>query len=113
MARRTRSYTRSEQAASLAALAAAGGNLARAAKETGIPRKTLAEWAKRRGAGGTSPHVPGGGEDCSPPKKGGSPPGRRGRPVADPPAPDHIVEAKGGLAGGLERAARGGVLRRG
>lgn len=41
-----RSYTPEERAACLAALAANGGNLAKTAQQCGVPRKTLAEWAR-------------------------------------------------------------------
>jgi transposase-like protein len=40
-------YTEAQRAAALAALAAAGGNLAETARQTGIPRKTLETWVLR------------------------------------------------------------------
>jgi transposase-like protein len=41
-----RRYTDNERAAALTALAANGGNVERTARELGIPRKTLAQWAR-------------------------------------------------------------------
>ena len=40
-----RKYTAAERAARLAVLKANGGNLARTARETGVPRTTLQSWA--------------------------------------------------------------------
>lgn len=39
-----RKYTEEERAAALAALTANGGNLAKTAREVGVPRKTLEAW---------------------------------------------------------------------
>jgi hypothetical protein len=111
VARKTRSYSKAEQAAALAALASNAGNLARTAQETGVPRKTLAEWQKRQGRARGSGGGGEGGEGYSPPKKGGSPPAKGGRPAADPPTHDHIVQAGDTLADELERAVRGVVLK--
>ena len=41
-----RRYTDNERAAALTALAANCGNVERTARELGIPRKTLAQWAR-------------------------------------------------------------------
>jgi transposase-like protein len=41
-----RSYSSEDRARGLAALAGCGGNLAQAARQSGIPRKTLAGWAQ-------------------------------------------------------------------
>jgi hypothetical protein len=49
-----RRYSDEDKAVALAALDANGGNLARAASETGVPRKTLAEWASGRVADGVA-----------------------------------------------------------
>lgn len=62
MTEKRRSYTPEDKAASLAALAANGGNLAKTAAQVGVPRKTLAEWQKQQ-----TPR--GGVADASPPKK--------------------------------------------
>lgn len=45
MAANQRHYSDGERAAALAVLASNDGNLTRTARETGIPRKTLASWA--------------------------------------------------------------------
>lgn len=42
--RQTRTYTDEQIAATLAALAANGGNVSKTAQTTGIPRKTICEW---------------------------------------------------------------------
>lgn len=47
MSGKGRTYTPEDKAASLAALAANGGNLAKTARQVGVPRKTLALWAQR------------------------------------------------------------------
>jgi ribosomal protein L29 len=44
-----RKYTAAERAARLAVLKANGGNLARTARETGVPRNTLRTWAAAAG----------------------------------------------------------------
>lgn len=48
-----RKYTEAEKAAALAFLDSNGGNVARTSRETGIPRKTIAEWRDGRGVNGT------------------------------------------------------------
>jgi hypothetical protein len=45
-----RKYTDEQKATYLAILDGHGGNLARTARETGVPRKTLADWSAGRGA---------------------------------------------------------------
>src|SRR5262245_39693868 len=53
--RKQRSYSNDDRAMALAALDANSGNLARTARETGVPRMTLREWARGRvGAGVTT-----------------------------------------------------------
>jgi transposase-like protein len=56
--RKQRTYTTEDRAACLAALAANGGILAKTAKQCGVPRKTLAEWAKGRSLANDSPPPP-------------------------------------------------------
>lgn len=43
-----RQYSDAEKAGVLAALDANGGNVSKTARDTGVPRKTLAEWAAAR-----------------------------------------------------------------
>lgn len=47
-AKRSRTYSDRERAEALAALDAEGGVISHAAKRTGVPQKTLAEWAAGR-----------------------------------------------------------------
>ena len=44
-----RSYSDNQKAAALLTLETNGGNVARTARETGIPRKTIEEWSKGQG----------------------------------------------------------------
>jgi transposase-like protein len=44
-----RRYSDTDQAHILAALAANGGNVARTARQVGVPRGTLQQWGRRRG----------------------------------------------------------------
>lgn len=44
--RKPRRFSDEERAAALAALAANGGNVAKTARQVGVPRKTLSHWAK-------------------------------------------------------------------
>lgn len=43
-----RTYSDSDKATYLAALDANGGNISLTAKQTGVPRNTLSDWAKGR-----------------------------------------------------------------
>lgn len=51
-----RTYSDSDKAAALAALDANGGDVSHTARQLGVPRKTLSEWARGRGV---SEDVPG------------------------------------------------------